>query len=57
MVSNPDPLQAVCALTTTGDLSPESAGQVHAGHILQSNGARDPFWRQGLYEEHISPSQ
>lgn len=57
MVSNPDPLQAVCALNTTGDLSPESAGQVHAGHILQSNGTGDPFWRQGLYEEHISPSQ
>lgn len=26
MVSNFDPLQAVCAPDTTGDLSPESAG-------------------------------
>lgn len=57
MVSNFDPLQAVCAPDTTGDLSPESAGQVHAGHILQSNGAGDSLWRQGVYEEHISPRQ
>lgn len=57
MVSNFDPLQAVCAPDTTGDLSPESVGQVHAGHILQSNGAGDPLWRQGVYEEHISTRQ
>lgn len=57
MVSNFDPLQAVCAPATAGDLSPKSAGQVHAGHILQIHGTGDPLRRPGMHEEHISPSQ